>query len=67
MTGIILEPAYGRSYKTIEAARIDWRKGKDFKLPHGGPYCSQRDEATLLRQYGAPICIRIGHDIEELK
>jgi len=39
---LIIQPAYGRSYKTIELMEKDWVDGKDFKIQFG-PYCSVRD------------------------
>lgn len=39
---VVLVPAYGRKYLTSEAARQDWRDGKDFQVVNG-PYCSVRD------------------------
>lgn len=39
---LILVPAYGMTYATEEAMRIDWVNGRDFKIK-GGPYCSIRD------------------------
>lgn len=39
---VTLIPAYGRDYKSAEAARKDWNDGKDFQIA-GGPYTSIRD------------------------
>jgi len=42
----IVSPAYGRDYKTSDAALADWFGGKDFvyeSLGGGGRYCSKRD------------------------
>lgn len=39
---LILFPAYGKTYATEEAMRIDWVSGVDFKIK-GGPYTSIRD------------------------
>lgn len=44
---MVLLPAYGRQYKTKEAAIQDWKDGKDFKI-QGGPYCSIRDTERLV-------------------
>jgi hypothetical protein len=41
-TSVTLIPAYGRKYKNKEAAVVDWKAGKDFKIING-PYCSIRD------------------------
>ena len=43
---IILIPAYGRKYSTIESAHKDWLDGKDFKIAQG-PYTSVRDLNAL--------------------
>ena len=48
---VFLEPAYGRQYKTREAALQDWQAGRDFNI-EGGPYCSRRDIAQLYQQFG---------------
>jgi hypothetical protein len=39
----VVSPAYGRDYKSAEAAKADWKNGKDFKLQPQGCYCSIRD------------------------
>lgn len=39
---LIIGPAYGRSYASVEALSKDWHAGKDFKVVNG-PYCSIRD------------------------
>ena len=44
---LLIVPAYGRSYTTIEAALADWRAGRDFKIPNG-PYLSIRDTKHLI-------------------
>jgi hypothetical protein len=41
-------PAYGRDYKTAEAARKDWAAGKDFIIsdffnPYDGKYINKED------------------------
>lgn len=43
---VVVVPAYGRKYLTSEAARQDWKAGKDFKIVNG-PYCSIRDLERL--------------------
>ena len=45
-------PAYGRDYKTSEAALSDWKEGKDFLIqsithPYDGMYCSIRDKIEV--------------------
>ena len=40
---MILLPAYGRKYKSKEAALLDWHSGKDFMVRNGCYYCSIRD------------------------
>ena len=47
---ITLLPAYGRNYKTEEAALLDWIGGKDFRIS-GGPYCSIRDIDQMKTQF----------------
>ncbi len=39
---MILVPAYGRKYETVQDAVNDYLAGRDFKIL-GGPYCSCRD------------------------
>lgn len=48
--GLILLPAYGRSYENQVACLQDWEGGKDFKILDG-PYCSVRDEG-IMQQAG---------------
>lgn len=41
-------PAYGRDYKSAQAAAADWESGKDFiyvdyNSAHNGRYCSKSD------------------------
>ncbi len=55
---IILIPAYGRKYNTIDEANKDWLDGKDFKIAQG-PYTSVRDLAALKEQFGS-VVIYIG-------
>lgn len=43
---VMLQPAYGRKYKTTSEVIEAWRSGKDFKIV-GGPYCSIRDVDAL--------------------
>lgn len=43
---ILIVGAYGRKYDTLDAAKIDWEAGKDFKILKG-PYCSIRDTAAF--------------------
>ena len=40
---LVLVPAYGRKYNTVQDAVQDYLAGKDFKLLHTGQYCSCRD------------------------
>lgn len=47
---LLLLPAYGRRYLTLDQASADWVAGKDFKI-FEGPYCSIRDVA-LIREQG---------------
>ena len=56
---LILVGAYGRTYDTIEAAKVDWESGKDFKIL-AGPYCSIRD-IKKMKEMNHDIVIRILH------
>lgn len=56
---VVLLPAYGRTYETIEAAEKDLNEGKDFRILNG-PYCSIRDQA-LLNDMGHDVAILIGN------
>ena len=56
---VVLLPAYGRTYETIEAAEKDWNEGKDFRILNG-PYCSIRDQ-TLLNDMGHDVAILVGN------
>jgi hypothetical protein len=49
-TPLFLIPAYGRRYRSREAALQDWLKGKDFQIL-GGPYCSIRDADQMRQEY----------------
>lgn len=55
---IVLKPAYGRKYKTIEEAEQDWNDGKDFRILCG-PYCSIRD-TDLLKHMGHAVVLTTG-------
>lgn len=44
---ILLIPAYGRQYHTVEAMRADWEAGKDFNMYGHGGYTSIRDLESL--------------------
>ena len=39
---LVLTPAYGKQYKTVNDMLNSWKSGTDFKV-HKGPYCSIRD------------------------
>lgn len=52
MKQLVLVPAYGRTYKTVEAARKDWDAGKDFRILNG-PYCSIRDLELIYKTYSS--------------
>jgi hypothetical protein len=49
-TPLFLIPAYGRRYRSREAALRDWLAGKDFQIL-GGPYCSIRDLDHMRQEY----------------
>ena len=55
---LILTPAYGRTYATVEEATKAWQEGKDFKIING-PYCSIRDLPTTKRLH-THVLIRYG-------
>lgn len=59
---IVLLPAYGRQYDTLDAAEADWLAGKDFRILKG-PYCSLRD-APLLKDMGHEIVLKAGKNLE---
>jgi hypothetical protein len=42
--------AYGRNYKSVNEALIDWNNDLDFKI-YCGPYCSKRDFNILDSVY----------------
>ena len=47
---LILFPAYGRSYDSVNSARVDWDNGKDFRMDLG-PYCSKRDIDAMHQDF----------------
>jgi len=49
--GIILVPAYCRSYETLEEVKKEFYGGKDFKI-YQGPYCSERDAINMIKEFG---------------
>lgn len=51
---VLLEPAYGRKYKTEQEAISDWQAGKDFKFV-GGPYCSIRERDMISKTMRNPL------------
>lgn len=65
---IELIPAYGREYKTIDDALVDWEGGKDFQI-YNGPYCSIRDLDRMIRDFGKVVLLNgtdrhtLGHDV----
>ena len=58
---IVLLPAYGRQYSTLDEAEADWTAGKDFRILKG-PYCSIRD-AQLLKDMSYEIVLKAGKQI----
>lgn len=52
LNSVILMPAYGKVYLTIDAAMADWKKGIDFRIKGAtsGQYTSIRDIAQLQEQ-----------------
>lgn len=59
---IVLLPAYGRQYKTLDEAEADWIDGKDFRIL-SGPYCSIRD-MPALKGMGHDIILKAGEQME---
>lgn len=65
---LVLVPAYGRTYRSVEALRNAWEAGHDFKIFGGGPYTSIRDIEALkadsssvtLSDFVSRINIRVG-------
>ena len=55
---IILLPAYGQTYETLDKAEADWIAGKDFKI-FKGPYCSIRD-LPLFKEMGHGVVLTAG-------
>lgn len=54
-----VEPAYGRDYKSLKAAKADWDAGKDFRIndmssPDDGRCLNkpQVPDASVLLRYG---------------
>ena len=56
---LILHAAYGRAYKTPEAATADWLAGKDFRIG-AGPYCSIRDSEHLHKDHDVYLKYALG-------
>lgn len=49
---VVVSPAYGRDYRSAQAAKDDFLAGKDFileSLGYGGRYCSARDFAKGVK------------------
>ena len=53
---IEINPAYGRKYKNIDEALIDWNRGKDFII-FNGPYCSKRNLDLMIKEYGKVVLV----------
>lgn len=47
---LILIPAYGRSYDTMEEIKAAWESGKDFHMYGYSGYCSVRDLDALRNE-----------------
>jgi len=62
---ILLRPAYGRKYKSLEDAEKDWSDGKDFKI-YQGPYCSIRD-SELFKSMGHTVAMSVDNDLKVYK
>lgn len=62
---ILIQPAYGRKYESIEAMEADWNAGKDFKIVKG-PYCSIRD-LELLHNMNHDVALVNGAVIKIVK
>lgn len=59
---IVLLPAYGRQYESLDTAEQDWIDGKDFKILKG-PYCSIRD-TEAFKAMGHAVIITAGQDLK---
>ena len=59
---ILIVGAYGRKYDTLDAAKIDWEAGKDFRIVRG-PYCSIRD-TEMFKSMGHAVVLRAGPNLE---
>ena len=46
---LVLIPAYGRTYASLEEIHAAWDAGKDFKVYGQGCYCSVRDLPALRK------------------
>jgi len=55
-------PAYGRSYKTPDAAIEDWKAGKDFRIVNG-PYLSIRDVKAMMEDRNPIDEIMFGSEV----
>ena len=47
---MVLWPAYGKRYATVEDLWKGWQAGKDFLMAPYGPLCSVRDLACILEE-----------------
>ena len=52
LSTLILVPAYGRVYNTVESAMTDWKDGRNFRLIRYSRYTSIRE----LQQLQAQLC-----------
>jgi hypothetical protein len=59
-SSITLTSAFGRDYRSADAAHNDWLAGKDFRIGIDGPYCSNRDVNMLYAQGVRTIRLRYG-------
>lgn len=54
----VLRPAYGRTYKTVDAMLKDWKDGKDFRFAPSGPYCSIRDLSAIVAEHPSTVYLQ---------
>lgn len=53
---IELIPAYGRKYKSMKEAMVDWKDGKDFQV-FNGPMCSIRNLDLMINDFDRVILV----------
>lgn len=64
-TRLVLHPAYGRKYFSLDEVLRDWTGGKDFRIHGVGVYCSIRDRKAILNDFDE-IFIFPGNDLHRI-